>query len=164
MATTNAQPTAGGRDPGGHDLGFVTPTLQLSLGQYQAIVAHCYDGLPDEACGLLAGPMSNGEPTGLISAVYPCANADASARTYTVDSGDLLRAMRDAEERGDELVGVWHSHTHTDAYPSDTDVRQAVDPAWVYVLVSLKHAEPSLRAYRIRAGVTEEVPVEVEGL
>ena len=155
MATTDAEQTG---------LQFVTPTLRLALGQYQAIVAHCYDGLPDEACGLLAGPMADGEPTGLVNTVYPCVNADASARTFTVDSRDVLRATRDAGERGDELVGVWHSHTHTDAYPSDTDVRKAVDPAWIYVLVSLKRAEPSLRAYRIRGGVTEEVPVEVEGL
>lgn len=69
--------------------------------------------------------------------------------------------MRDAEARGVEIVGVWHSHTHTDAYPSDTDVRQAVEPGWVYVLVSLKHAEPVLRAYRIRDGATEEVDVVV---
>ena len=146
-------------------MSFGSPTLQLSLAQYRSIVAHCYDGLPDEACGLLAGPMTgDNEPTGVVSAVYPCANADASARTYTVDSRDLLRAMRDAESRGDELVGVWHSHTHTDAYPSDTDVRQALEPGWIYVLVSLKHGDPAMRAYRIRAGATVEVPVEVEGL
>ena len=145
-------------------MGFASPTLQLSLEQYEVIVAHCYDGVPDEACGLLAGPMPDGEPTGVVTAVYPCTNADASARTYTVDSRDLLRAMRDAESRGDELVGVWHSHTHTDAYPSDTDVRQAVDPAWIYVLVSLKHGDPALRAYRIRGGDTSEVPVVLDGL
>jgi len=144
---------------------FASPTLRLSLEQYRAIVAHCYDGLPDEACGLLAGPItSDGEPTGAVTSVYPCTNADASARTYTVDSRDLLRSMRDAESRGDELVGVWHSHTHTDAYPSDTDVRQAFEPGWVYALVSLKHGDPSLRAYRIRDGRTDEVAVEVEGL
>lgn len=110
---------------------------------------------------MLAGPMVDGEPTGVVSAAYPCRNADASARTYTVEPRDLLRAMRDAESRGDEIVGVWHSHTHTDAYPSPTDVRQAVDPAWLYVLVSLRAGEPTLRAYRIRDGAIAEVPVEV---
>jgi proteasome lid subunit RPN8/RPN11 len=144
---------------------FATPTLHLSLDQYQVIVAHCYHGLPDEACGLLAGPLGDGgEPTGAVTAVYPCANADASARTYTVDSRDLLRAMRDAETRGDELVGVWHSHTHSDAYPSETDVRQAFEPSWLYVLVSLKHGDPSMRAYRIRDGATLEIAVDVESL
>jgi proteasome lid subunit RPN8/RPN11 len=71
--------------------------------------------------------------------------------------------MRDAEEAGDDIVGVWHSHTHTDAYPSPTDVRQAVDPGWAYVIVSLKYGEPVLRAYGIRDGVIAELAVEVEG-
>jgi proteasome lid subunit RPN8/RPN11 len=146
-------------------VGFVAPTLRLSLTQYRSMVAHCFDGLPNEACGVLAGPVHDDlEPTGEVTATYPCTNADASARTYTVDSRDLLHAMRDAESRGDELVGVWHSHTHTDAYPSDTDVRQAVEPTWMYAIVSLKHAEPVLRAYRIRDGKTAEIDVEVVGL
>jgi proteasome lid subunit RPN8/RPN11 len=142
---------------------FATPTLRLTTEQHLAIVAHCLDGYPDEACGLLGGPTSGaGEPTGVVSTVFPCRNADASARTYTVDSRDLIKAMRAAEERGDELVAVWHSHTHTDAYPSDTDVRQAVEPAWMYVIVSLKHADPVLRAYRIRDSAIAEVDVTIE--
>ena len=144
---------------------FVAPTLRLSLAQYRGILAHCYDGLPQEACGLLGGPVDTaGESLGEVSVIYPCANSDQSARTYTVDSRDLLQAMRDAESRGEELVGVWHSHTHTDAYPSDTDVRQAMEPGWIYAIVSLKHADPVLRAYRIRDGRTEEVDVDVAGL
>jgi proteasome lid subunit RPN8/RPN11 len=137
------------------------PVLRLSLEQYRAIVAHCLDGLPDEACGMLTGPMVGGEPTGEVGGVHPCRNADASARTYTVEPRDLLRAMRAADAAGHEIVGVWHSHTHTDAYPSPTDVRQAVDPAWIYVLVSLRHGEPALRAYRIRDEVITELGVAV---
>ena len=141
---------------------FTTPTLRLSIEQYRSIVAHCYDGRPDEACGLLAGPLdADHEPAGDVTSVYPCTNADASARTYTVDSRELLRALRDAESRGEDLVGVWHSHTHTDAYPSETDVRQAFEPGWIYVLVSLAREEPVMRAYRIRDGEIAEVAVEV---
>jgi proteasome lid subunit RPN8/RPN11 len=82
--------------------------------------------------------------------------------TYTVDSRDLLRAGRDAESRGEELVGCWHSHTHTDAYPSPTDVRQAEwYPNWIYVLVSLR-AAPTLHAYRIRGGEITEIPVALD--
>jgi [CysO sulfur-carrier protein]-S-L-cysteine hydrolase len=144
---------------------FASPTLHLTLAQYRVIVAHCYDGLPNEACGVLAGPIEGAsEPLGPVTEVYPCENADASARSYTVDSRQLLQAMRDAESRGEELVGVWHSHTHTDAYPSDTDVRQAFEPTWIYVIVSLKQPEPVLRAYRIRDGSIHEVDVEVDGL
>jgi proteasome lid subunit RPN8/RPN11 len=142
------------------EAGFADPALCLTVADYRTIVAHCYDGLPDEACGLLAGPVDPaGQPSGVVTRVYPCVNADASARTYTVDSRDLLRAMRDAQSRGEDLIGVWHSHTHSDAYPSDTDVRQALEPGWVYALVSLKHAEPVLRSYRIRDGVVAECQV-----
>jgi proteasome lid subunit RPN8/RPN11 len=142
---------------------FAQPTLRLTESQYATIVGHCYDGLPDEACGLLVGPLTgSGEPTGAISEARPCRNADASAITYTVDPRDMLAAMRAAEANGDEIVGVWHSHTHTDAYPSPTDVRQAVDPAWFYVLVSLRDGAPVLRSYRIRDEKIAEVAVALD--
>jgi proteasome lid subunit RPN8/RPN11 len=141
---------------------FASPTLRLTEAQHGIVVGHCYDGLPDEACGLLLGPLVDGEPTGRVTEAWPCRNTDASARTFTVDPRDYLAASRAAEARGDEIVGVWHSHTHTDAYPSATDVRQAVDPAWMYVIVSLRDGTPTLRAYRIRGGVVAEVPVALE--
>ncbi|MGH9036852.1 MAG: Mov34/MPN/PAD-1 family protein [Acidimicrobiia bacterium] len=143
---------------------FAEPMLRLTQGDYRTILAHCYDGLPDEACGMLAGRLVPGTtvPEGLVEAVYPCANADASARTYTVDPRDLLRAMRDAEARGLEIVGVYHSHTHTEAWPSPTDVRQAVDPSWLYVIVSLKDGDPVLRGFRIEDGNISEVAAVLE--
>jgi len=129
------------------------------------MLAHCLDGFPDEACGVFGGPLDDDfAPTGEVTRVYPCRNADASARTYTIDSRDLLRAMRDAEDNGGDVIGVFHSHTHSDAYPSATDVRQAVDPRWIYVIVSLQHAEPATRAFRMRDGEIEEVRVEVAGI
>jgi proteasome lid subunit RPN8/RPN11 len=144
-------------------MGFASPILRVTEDQYRIIVGHCYDGLPDEACGLLGGPVDGtGEPIGTVTTVYPSRNSDASARTYTVDSRDLLRAMRDAESHGEAIIGVWHSHTHTHAYPSDTDVKQAPDPAWVYVIVSLKDGAPVLRAYRIRDGDIGECQVVLE--
>jgi proteasome lid subunit RPN8/RPN11 len=142
---------------------FAQPTLRLTETQYAIIVGHCYDGLPNEACGLLVGPLGgNGEPTGVVTAARPCRNSDASAVTYTVDPRDMLATMRAAEARGDEIIGVWHSHTHTDPYPSPTDVRQAADPAWMYVIVSLRDQVPMLRSYRIRAGDIAETSVELD--
>lgn len=143
-------------------MGFASPALRLTVEHHRAILAHCLDGLPEEACGLLAGPLAGVEPTGEVGAIYPCRNADESARTYTVDGGDYLRADRDAQSRDLEIVGVWHSHTHTDAYPSMTDVKRAADPNWIYAIVSLKDAEPALRAYRISDGETHEVDIVVE--
>jgi proteasome lid subunit RPN8/RPN11 len=127
--------------------------LTLDPRAHAEMVAHAYAGYPLEACGLLAGPAG----TAVVKAFYPCANAAASARVYTVAPGDHLRAERDAEDRGWEIVGVMHSHTHSEAYPSPTDVTQAPDPGWHYLIVSLKREAPVVRSYRIVDGtVTEE--------
>src|SRR5262249_34822568 len=118
---------------------------------------------PDEACGLLVGPMTgSGEPTGSISEARPCRNADASAVTYTVDPRDMLAGMRAAAANGGEIVGVLHSHTPTAPDPLPTRVRQAVDPAWFYVLVSLRDGAPGLRCYRIRGETIAEVAVALD--
>ncbi|HET6835893.1 MAG TPA: M67 family metallopeptidase [Acidimicrobiales bacterium] len=127
--------------------------LTLTEAVWRQMVGHAYDGLPEEACGLLGGDPESGR----VGVFYPCRNAAESSRVYTVDPGDHLRADRDAEARGLEIVGVMHSHTHTEAYPSPTDVAQAPDPAWHYVIVSLKREEAVLRSYRIVDGrITEE--------
>ena len=148
-----------------------SPPLRITVAQRDGIVSHCRAAVITEwgeeflieACGLLGGPMLDGEPTGEVTSVHPCRNAEESARLYAVDSRDLLRAMRDAESRGEEIVGVWHSHTHTEAYPSLTDVRQAAYRAWFYVIVSLCDEAPVLRAFRIRSEKVIEAPVIVEG-
>src|SRR5262245_46934332 len=101
----------------------VTDVLQLDHAAWAAMVAHAYDGLPLEACGLLAGHPGRGE----VRRFYPCRNAEESSRIYTVHPQDFLRADRDAEDAGLAIVGVMHSHTHTEAYPSPTDVAQAPD-------------------------------------
>jgi proteasome lid subunit RPN8/RPN11 len=132
--------------------------LRLSEPSYLAIVGHGLDGLPDEACGVLAGPLG----TGRVIVAYPCRNDAGSARVYTINGQDFLHADRDAQARGLEIVGVYHSHTHTDPYPSPTDVDQAPDPGWHYVIVSFKDPEPMLRSYRIVDGRIDEEPVVVD--
>jgi proteasome lid subunit RPN8/RPN11 len=132
--------------------------LRLTVDVYQRMLGHCYDGLPLEACGLLGGDPATGKAT----RCYPTANDAASARVYTVNPKDHLRADRDAEAHGLEIIGVFHSHTHTEAYPSPTDEAQAPDPTWHYVLVSLKDGEPVVRSYRIVDGNTAEEPVVLE--
>jgi [CysO sulfur-carrier protein]-S-L-cysteine hydrolase len=132
--------------------------LTLTEPVWRQMVGHAYDGLPDEACGLLGGDPE----TGRVGVFYPCRNAAESSRVYTVDPHDHLRADRDAESRGLEIVGVMHSHTHTDAYPSPTDVVQAPDPAWHYVIVSLKRPDAVLRSYRIVDGAIAEEKLGLE--
>jgi [CysO sulfur-carrier protein]-S-L-cysteine hydrolase len=129
--------------------------LELSRAAHQAMIAHAYDCLPEEACGLRAGEYGGAS----APRFFPCRNEAASSKLYTVDARDLLRADREAAAAGLDLVGVMHSHTHTDAYPSPTDVRQAVDPAWHYVIVSLKYEVPVLRSYLMVDGKITEEPV-----
>ncbi len=129
--------------------------LLLDRAAHLLLVAHAYDGLPLEACGLLAAEPA----TGRVVRCYPTGNEAASARVYTVPSRAILLADRDAEARGLVLAGVFHSHTHTTAYPSPTDVAQAPDPGWHYVLVGLGEGAPVLRSYRIVDGTVEEEPI-----
>lgn len=129
--------------------------LRLPSDVYDQMVEHCIAGLPEEACGLLAASPGTGD----VAVCYPTRNLAASARLYTVDPLQHLKADRDAGSRGLEIVGVFHSHTHTDAYPSPTDVAQAPDPGWHYVLVSLKATDPVVRSFRIVDGEISEEEV-----
>jgi len=132
--------------------------LRLAPSVHLEMVAHCYDGLPLEACGLLGGDAAAGK----AMRCYRTRNVADSAKLYTVDPLEHLRADRDAESRGSSILGVFHSHTHTVAYPSPTDVAQAPDPAWHYVIVSLADDAPVVRSYRIVDGNIGEEPVVVE--
>ncbi|MFZ9540874.1 MAG: M67 family metallopeptidase [Ilumatobacteraceae bacterium] len=110
---------------------------------------------PLEACGLMAGAPGSNE----IVRFFPCRNVDQSARVYTIDPRDHLRAERTAEDEGLEIRGVMHSHTHTEAYPSPTDVAAAPDPDWHYLIVTLKRETPEMRTFRIRGGQITEIEV-----
>lgn len=142
--------------------------LELPAAILDALTAHAYDEYPYEGCGLLAGPPTSGPGAGLggpathcAARYYPCRNAAKSARVYTIDPLDHLRAERDAEENGWEIIGVVHSHTHSEPYPSPTDVAQAPVPAWHYVIVGLKRESPEVRTFRIADGGVTEAPIRV---
>jgi proteasome lid subunit RPN8/RPN11 len=126
--------------------------FRISRGVFDAICDAAFREYPLEMCGLIAGP-----PEGDAVAFYPCRNAAASAKLYTIEPTDHLRAERDADDHEWEIVGVVHSHTHSEPYPSPTDVAQAPDPGWHYLIVSLKRDAPELRSFRIVDGdITEE--------
>jgi len=127
----------------------------------EGMVSHCLDGYPLEACGLLAG-VAGEDGTAEVRVFFPTENVAASARVYEVEPRALLRADREAEAAGCQLLGVYHSHTHTDAKPSPTDVAQAPDPGWHYVLVSLRDSAPSVRSWRIENGKIQEEPVVLQ--
>jgi proteasome lid subunit RPN8/RPN11 len=125
------------------------------------MIEHCRAGRPNEACGLLAGR------DGSIVKVFAMTNAAGSPVRYSLDPKEQFRVYRALEEEGLELGGVYHSHTHTEAYPSPTDIRLASEDV-PYLIVSLVKKNPSIRAFRIvkenwtdEDGRVEEVPVEI---
>jgi proteasome lid subunit RPN8/RPN11 len=124
------------------------------------MVGHAYDGLPDEAFGLLVGRL-HPDGQGEVVRFEATDNEARSSKLYTIPALAHLRIERAAEAEGLEVIGVVHSHTHTDAYPSPTDVAQAPDPAWHYVIVSLRQDAPVLRSYRISEGEIHEEVVSV---
>jgi proteasome lid subunit RPN8/RPN11 len=126
-----------------------SPVLEIGPDVYDAMCALALAEYPLEACGLMAGPAQPGHPTNRITHFFPCRNVDASARIYTIDPKDHLRAERRCDDLGLEIRGVMHSHTHTEAYPSPTDVAAAPDPDWHYLIVTLKRETPEARTFRI---------------
>lgn len=138
--------------------------LTISGAIRDAIVAHARRDHPDEACGVVAGTFGSDRPTRHV----PMVNAAMSPTFYEFDSGDLLRLYREMDDRDEEPVVIYHSHTATEAYPSRTDVNLASEPNAHYVLVSTRdgaHESGAVdfRSYRIVDGeVTEEEVTIVE--
>lgn len=135
--------------------------LTLTQALYDRIVEHARQDHPDEACGVVAGLAGTGRPERFV----PMLNAARSPTFYEFDSKDLLKLYRDLDDRDEEPVIVYHSHTATEAYPSRTDVTYANEPGAHYVLVSTADkdglGEFQFRSYRILDGVITEEEVQV---
>jgi [CysO sulfur-carrier protein]-S-L-cysteine hydrolase len=132
--------------------------LTISKDLHDKIVAHARADHPDEACGVLAGPAGSDRPERFI----PMTNAARSPTFYEFDSTEQFRVWRDMDERDEEPVVIYHSHTATEAYPSRTDISYANEPGAHYVLVSTREpASAEFRSYRIRTGEVTEEPVNV---
>jgi proteasome lid subunit RPN8/RPN11 len=139
------------------------PQLTLPRTLADEMIGHCLAGRPNEACGLLAA--RDGE----IAKVLKMTNAAGSPVRYALDPKEQFTAYRLLDREGLDLAGVFHSHTHTEAYPSPTDVRLASEDV-PYVIVSLVADPPSIRAFRIvkaswtdPKGDIEEIPVGLDG-
>jgi len=130
--------------------------LRLPRAHRDAIVAHARRDHPDEACGVIAG--RGGEPERFI----PMQNAARSPTFYEFDSMALLRLYREMDERDEEPVVIYHSHTATEPYPSRTDISFASEPGAHYVLISTREPDvDELRSYRILDGRVEEESVDI---
>lgn len=129
--------------------------LEIRRDLVDSIIAHARRDHPDEACGIVAGPIGSDRPERFI----PMANAERSTTFYRFDSMEQLKVWREMDDRDEEPVVIYHSHTSTEAYPSRTDIAYASEPNAHYLLVSTRDelGEPDVRSYRIVDGeVTEE--------
>lgn len=125
-----------------------------------ALIAHARADHPDEACGLIAGPEGTGRPQRHI----PMTNAARSPTFHEYDPTEQLRVWKEMEQRGEEPVVIYHSHTVTEAYPSRTDIALASEPGAHYVIISTRHPERAeFRSFRIADGVVTEEEVRAAG-
>jgi proteasome lid subunit RPN8/RPN11 len=120
------------------------------------LVEHAREDAPNECCGLIGGS------DGTAASLYRSINAEANPLRYSLDAKDQFRIMQAIEDAGEELLAIYHSHTASAPYPSQTDINLAAYPDAVYLIVSLQDLEhPELRGFWIRDGEIEETEVEV---
>lgn len=132
--------------------------LTISVELRAKILAHARADHPDEACGVIAGPAGSDRPERFI----PMLNAERSPTFYRFDSMEQLRVWREMDERDEEPVVIYHSHTATEAFPSRTDIAYAMEPGAHYVLVSTRDRdEVEFRSFRIIDGAVTEEEVRV---
>lgn len=131
-------------------------SLTLPRDYATQMIAEARAANPAEACGLIAG--LDGVPTRL----YPIPNGDPSIYRYNMDPKAQLAAMNEIEAHGWDLLAIWHSHTHTPAYPSPTDISLAYYPDSLYVILSLQEREPVIRAFQIVDVAVTEVAVTLD--
>ena len=136
--------------------------LTIDRATRDAIVEHARRDHPDEACGVVAGPIGSDRPTRHV----PMLNAAMSPTFYEFDSGDLLKLYRDMDDNDEEPVVIYHSHTATEAYPSRTDISLAQEPGAHYVLVSTRDGAHEsgpvdFRSFRIVDGEVSEEEVTI---
>ena len=141
--------------------------MNLPRELYEEIVEHCRSGLPNEACGVIAGE------DGRALQVYRMRNAEESPVVYRFDEREQLEVFNEIEDKGWDLLAFFHSHTHTDAYPSPTDRAHAhwrdpvtgeempAYPGTRYLIVSLADPKPRARAFTFDGGDPAEEEVEL---
>jgi [CysO sulfur-carrier protein]-S-L-cysteine hydrolase len=130
--------------------------LVLSSSLRAALIAHARADHPDEACGWIAGPAGSDCPVRHI----PMTNAARSPTFHEFEPAEQFQEWKQMQERDEEPVVIYHSHTATEAYPSRTDITYASEPAAHYVIVSTRDpAQAELRSFRIVDGVVTEEEV-----
>ena len=129
--------------------------MRISRELYDQMIAHARADAPNECCGMVA---SDGDEA---VKVFPAENAAASPLRYEIDGAEQYRIQMDIDDAGNDLGAIYHSHTRSKPYPSQTDINLAFYPEALYVIVGLAGDEPEVRAFQIRDGRVTEAELEV---
>jgi proteasome lid subunit RPN8/RPN11 len=131
--------------------------MRISSELYAQMIEQARAEAPNECCGMIGS--KNGEAV----RVFPTVNTAASPLRYEIDGAEQLRIYNEIEDAGLELGAIYHSHTRTDPYPSQTDINLAFYPDSLYVIIGVAGSEPNVRAFNIRDGEVAEAELEVAG-
>ena len=135
--------------------------MRIERRHVDEMVAHSQRDMPNECCGILSGTGDR------VEELHAMTNVEASPFRFSMDPLEIMKVDQEAGEAGRELLAIYHSHTHSEAYPSDTDVRIAGGTAelWPdvrYILVSLMEPDaPAVRLFRIEQGAITEEDLQV---
>jgi len=125
-------------------------TVRLKYSDFEVIAVHAKKGLPNEACGLIAGKIENNIKT--VEKVYLLSNTDNSPEHFSIDPKEQLAAVKDMRALGLSPLGNFHSHPATPARPSEEDIRLSYDPKASYLILSLAEETPVLKAFEVTGG------------
>ena len=117
--------------------------LHIPKTLYDEMLDHARAERPNECCGLLSGREN------LVMKHHRMTNTDHSPVRYFMDPKEQFTVFKEMRENGTELLAIYHSHPHTEAYPSQTDVGLAYYPEAYYIIISLEHTKPVVQAYHI---------------
>jgi proteasome lid subunit RPN8/RPN11 len=126
------------------------------------LLAHAREEYDVECCGMVAYDRASAEGSPLAVRVHRAKNVFASRKRFEIDGRELLRTLNEFEDEGWELGAIYHSHTHTEPYPSQTDINFAANwPGLEWVIVGLADAQPEVRCFLIEDGKVQQVPLQV---
>lgn len=132
--------------------------MKFTQSQIDELVQHARDDLPNECCGVI------GSRDGATETVYRAVNSAASPLRYELESRDLLRIFNAIDDADQDVGAIYHSHTRSAAYPSQTDINLALYPESLYIIVSLADADaPDVKAFAIVDRKVNEVALEISG-
>ncbi len=134
----------------------MTRELSITVHIFDEMLAHCREGYPNEACGILAGKDNS------VSKIYKMTNIEKSPVSYLLDSKEHFNAIKDMRENDLKMVGIFHSHPSSRAYPSPKDVSLAFYEDAIYLIVSLAGKVPDVKAFSISEEKIEEVEISVK--